>query len=118
MAARRKTDAESLPEGDFNDSYESSLAALSQIVSELEAGELGLTQSLERYEQGIRMLRRCHGYLEKAEQRVSQLVGFDDEGAAILKKLDQPESDEGLQEKQQSRVRRRTGSSSQSDELF
>jgi exodeoxyribonuclease VII small subunit len=64
-------------------SFEDSLAELTQIVCELEDGSLGLEQSLARFEQGMKLLRQCHQVLSAAEQRIEQLTGFDADGNEI-----------------------------------
>lgn len=68
--------------------FESSLAEVEQIVRQLETGELNLTESLGQYELGIKRLKQCHQVLEAAEQRVSQLAGFDADGNPIQHSLD------------------------------
>ncbi len=95
--------------GDTGDagSFELSLQELKKIVSDLESGELDLTGSLERYENGIRRLKECHEFLTLAEQKVSQLVGFDAEGNPMLETIGSTES-EDLTEKQQARQSRRS----------
>ena len=39
--------------------FEASLARLEEIVHQLEQGELGLNESLQRYEEGVARLREC-----------------------------------------------------------
>ncbi len=75
--------------------FESSLAEVEQIVAKLESGELGLTESLEQYETGIKQLKRCHALLDAAEQRVSLLSGFDAEGNPIAPPMDDIEAQDG-----------------------
>jgi len=53
--------------------FETALKRLEEIVKELEAGELTLEQSLERYELGIRMARFCQAKLDEAEKRIEML---------------------------------------------
>jgi exodeoxyribonuclease VII small subunit len=54
--------------------FEHCLQELEQIVSQLEAGEKPLDESLALYEKGIAALKRCHAILDKAEQRIRMLV--------------------------------------------
>jgi exodeoxyribonuclease VII small subunit len=61
-------------------SFESALAELQQIVSALEAGTLGLEDSLKQFERGSALLRHCYGLLESAEQRIEILTGRTAEG--------------------------------------
>jgi exodeoxyribonuclease VII small subunit len=66
-----------------NLTFEQALAELERIVHELEDGEVGLEESLARYEQGVGLLKRCYGQLRAAEQRILQLTGMDDQGQPI-----------------------------------
>lgn len=54
--------------------FEKSLQELEQIVSKMESGELGLEESLNRFEQGIKLARQCQDTLSEAELRVEQLI--------------------------------------------
>jgi exodeoxyribonuclease VII small subunit len=60
-------------------SFESSLRELEQIVEQLEAGDLPLEQSLDLFEQGVRLSRECQRRLDEAEQKVEILLKGDDE---------------------------------------
>jgi len=61
-------------------SFEESLSELQQIVNDLEAGTLGLEESMKRFEHGMALLKNCYRILEKAEQKIEILTGFDAEG--------------------------------------
>ena len=61
-------------------SFEESLSELQQIVNDLEDGTLGLEESMKRFEQGMALLKNCYRVLEKAEQKIEILTGFDAEG--------------------------------------
>lgn len=50
------------------------MAELEQLVSQLEAGELSLEESLKAFEGGIRLISDCQNKLNQAEQKVSQLL--------------------------------------------
>ncbi|MFN2455619.1 MAG: exodeoxyribonuclease VII small subunit [Pyrinomonadaceae bacterium] len=63
--------------------FESSLTALEKIVRELERGELPLEQSLELFEQGVRLSRECQTRLNQAERRIEILMR-DANGDAIV----------------------------------
>jgi exodeoxyribonuclease VII small subunit len=68
-----------------NPKFEDALVELERIVRELEDGQIGLEESLARYEQGVGLLRRCYQQLQQAEQRIMTLTGKSEEGAPILK---------------------------------
>lgn len=61
--------------------FEDSLARLEQIVSQLEAGNLPLEESLKVFEEGIALARHCARYLEEAERRIEILTK--DEGGTL-----------------------------------
>jgi len=54
--------------------FEDHLEALQQVVDELETGELSLDESLARYKEGVKRLKRCHDLLRKAEDQVKVLL--------------------------------------------
>jgi exodeoxyribonuclease VII small subunit len=64
--------------------FEESLAELERIVRDLEDGQLGLDEALARYEQGIALLKQCHGQLQQAEQRILVLTGLEPDGQPML----------------------------------
>lgn len=55
-------------------SFEESLEQLEAIVGRLEAGDLPLEESLELFESGIELSRRCNATLDSAERRIEILV--------------------------------------------
>lgn len=69
-------------------SFEASLKALETIVHELEDGQLGLTDALGRYEQGVRLLKSCYAVLANTERRIELLTGVDAEGNPIAEPFD------------------------------
>ncbi len=54
--------------------FESNLARLEQVVSQLETDRLDLNASLRLFEEGIELLRLASGELNEAETRVKELV--------------------------------------------
>jgi len=61
-------------ENEAQPSYEESLARLEKIVERLEAGETSLAESLQLFEEGIKLVRLCNDRLEAAEVRIRQLT--------------------------------------------
>lgn len=53
--------------------FEESLTRLEAVVAKLEGGELTLEQSIELYEQGMKLSETCRAELEKAEGRIQVL---------------------------------------------
>ncbi len=54
--------------------FEKSLQHLEKIVSQMESGELGLEESLQQFEKGIKLAKNCQDTLANAELRVEQLI--------------------------------------------
>jgi exodeoxyribonuclease VII small subunit len=71
-----------------NLSFEQALAELERVVRDLEDGKTGLEESLLRYEQGVTLLRRCYGQLQKAEQRIVELLGIAGDGQPLTRPFD------------------------------
>ena len=63
-------------------SFEAQLATLERIVRELEHGDLPLEQSLDLFEQGVRLSRECQERLNEAERRIEVLLRGGD-GATV-----------------------------------
>jgi exodeoxyribonuclease VII small subunit len=61
-------------------SFEEDLRRLEEVVDELEHGEPELLKALARYEEGVGLLARCQGTLERAERSVASLTGLADDG--------------------------------------
>ena len=82
-----------MPESDQNPpaadpSFEDALTLLEQIVHDLEDGRIGLADSLSRYEEGVKLLKRCYTLLEQAERRIELVTGIDAAGNAITQPFD------------------------------
>lgn len=65
MAARKKK-----PE---DPTFEARLEALETVVRDLEAEELSLEASIERYREGVAHLKACRALLDQAEKRLLEL---------------------------------------------
>ena len=53
--------------------FEEALAELEQILAEIESGEVGLEQSLTKYERGSFLIQHCRAVLGKAEKQIELL---------------------------------------------
>jgi len=69
-------------------SFEESLEALKDILGDLEEGNLPLSESLEKYEAGVKHLRSCHDSLKDAKARIELLVKVDKDGKTVTKPFD------------------------------
>jgi exodeoxyribonuclease VII small subunit len=64
--------------------FEDHLKLVEEAVRALESGKLGLEESIEKYETGIKALRQCYAVLEQAEKKI-QLLVKDKDGALASK---------------------------------
>jgi exodeoxyribonuclease VII small subunit len=69
MAGSKKPAEDAQPEG-----LEASMEKLESIIADLESGEFGLEEALEKFEEGLRLGGRCKQILDRAQLRVKQLV--------------------------------------------
>lgn len=56
------------------ESFEAAVERLEEIVQRMEGEALELEESLALLEEGVRLLRRTQGILDRAEERVQQLL--------------------------------------------
>jgi exodeoxyribonuclease VII small subunit len=54
--------------------FEGALDELEALVAQLDSGDLALEQALATFERGIALSRRCALLLDRAEQRIDELV--------------------------------------------
>ncbi len=87
--------------------FEESLAELETIVAKLEGSQLGLAESLEEYELGVKHLKSCYQQLSTAERRIELVSQVDESGKPQTDPFDD-ESSASLDEKGAARSRRRT----------
>ncbi len=58
--------------------YDALVTRLEKLVGELEAGNLSLEQSIEKFAEGVRLAREAQRKLDEAERRVEMLVRSED----------------------------------------
>ena len=102
MAAKNNGQEKPEPD-DCEPCFEESLAELEAIVHALEDGQLGLTESLARYEAGVKRLRHCFQLLQQAERKIELLTRVDAAGNAVT----QPFAGEEVSLPEQAGTRRR-----------
>lgn len=49
---------------------EEQLIKIQEIASELENGNLGLEEALEKYEEGVRLVRGCADQIDRVQKRI------------------------------------------------
>lgn len=71
-------------------SFEEALAELEQIVSQIEGGQVGLEESLVKYERGTFLIQHCQGVLNLAEKQI-ELLSKSADGGIETSPMEQPE---------------------------
>lgn len=71
--ARKQEQAEQAG-GNAPEPYDALVERLEKVVGELESGELPLERSIEKFAEGMRLVREAGARLDEAERRVEQLV--------------------------------------------
>lgn len=69
--------------------YEAAVEELESIIDQIESGDIGLEQSIRRYERGAALLKHCRSILDQAEQRITEL-----DASSIADAPDQTGSDD------------------------
>lgn len=65
------------------------MARLEEIVKLLDDGRTDLDTALSRYEEGVGLLKSCHGLLENARRRVEILRNVGPDGLATTETVDE-----------------------------
>ena len=60
--------------------FEEALAELETIATQIEQGQVGLEESITKYERGMSLVKQCRDILTKAEHKIQQLQQRTDGG--------------------------------------
>ncbi len=58
--------------------FEQNIEELEKIVTELEKGDLNLDDSIKKFEEGMKLSKKCNEMLEEAEKKITILIKKDD----------------------------------------
>lgn len=72
--------------------FEDAMKRLEKIVEELESGNLGLDESLKKYEEGIELSRFCTKKLNEAQKKV-QILSKKDSGVLEAEDFEEEDTD-------------------------
>jgi len=75
-------------------SFEEALQRLEAVLDSLEHGELNLEEAVKAFEEGVKLVRFCHGKLDEVERRVELLLK-DEAGRFITKPFPGEEGEGG-----------------------
>lgn len=54
--------------------FEKEMKELEQIANKLEEGKLTLDESVNKFEEGMKISKECNDYLKNAEQRITKII--------------------------------------------
>jgi exodeoxyribonuclease VII small subunit len=80
-----------------NPTFEQALGRLEKLVEQIESGQIGLEESIARYEEGIRLIQQCRAILDAAEKRIQLLAKGEGGGLAPAGELE-PAGEEGAED--------------------
>ncbi len=63
--------------------FENALTKLDRITAELEQGDLGLDNSLKKFDEGVQLVQFCNEKLEEARSQVDVLLKRNDKLTAV-----------------------------------
>lgn len=58
--------------------FEEALKQLESLAEQIERGQIGLEESIKKYEEGMQLVKHCRSVLAKAEHRLQQLQERED----------------------------------------
>ena len=67
--------------------FEEAFSRLEEVIDEMERGELPLEDLLTRFEEGVKLVKSCRGFLKQAQTRIERFVEVKD-GQWVLKELE------------------------------
>ena len=74
MAKKPADNDDAIPQEVARLSFEAAMAALEEIVRQLEAGEVGLEDSIAMYSRGAALKRHCEDKLRAASERIEKII--------------------------------------------
>lgn len=69
--------------------FEEAMERLDEIVAAMESGEIGIEESIARYEEAMHLAQHCRQILDQAEQRIAK-IRVDAEGQPQAEPFDAP----------------------------
>ncbi len=71
--------------------FEQALEELEKIVAEIEGGKVPLEKSIEKYAQGIELVKQCRTILDSAEKKIQLLAKAEGEALGPAGELEDPQ---------------------------
>ncbi|MFP4140356.1 MAG: exodeoxyribonuclease VII small subunit [Phycisphaerae bacterium] len=93
MAEKKPIATDQSDHAEKSQTFEQALERLEEIVEQIESGEVPLEESIEKYEEGTRLVKQCRRILDTAEHKI-QLLTRSEDGASLEEAGELPELDE------------------------
>ena len=74
--------------------FEKALEKLEAIVTAIEEGQVPLEESIDKYAEGIELVKRCRAILDKAEKKIQLLSRDEGDVLRVTGELAEPEEQE------------------------
>lgn len=74
--------------------FEEAMNRLDEIVQAMESGEIGIEESIARYEEAMGLAAMCRGILDEAEQRIAK-IQLDASGQPQITPFEEAQADGG-----------------------
>ncbi|MBN1818751.1 MAG: exodeoxyribonuclease VII small subunit [Sedimentisphaerales bacterium] len=78
--------------------FEQAITSLTEVVEQIEDGQIPLADSIDKYERGMALIKRCRLILAEAEKRIEKISADNDkekpeesDGSHITQENDDPE---------------------------
>jgi len=81
--------------------FEQALGKLEKIVEQIESGQIGLEESIARYEEGTTLIKQCRTILDAAEKRIQLLAKGEAGRLAASGELEEPRGGAPAEEESQ-----------------
>ena len=59
--------------------FEDAMKQLEEIANVLENGNLSLDESVKKFEEGMKLSKKCNDFLDQAEKKITMLINNGDE---------------------------------------
>jgi exodeoxyribonuclease VII small subunit len=69
--------------------FEEAIQELEKILAEIESGNVGLEESLSRYERGTFLIQHCRGVLAQAEKQID-VISKSSDGSLTTAPMEEP----------------------------
>ncbi|MBS3735340.1 MAG: exodeoxyribonuclease VII small subunit [Phycisphaerae bacterium] len=92
MSKQKKQPAAGGERDDGKLTFEQALAKLEGLVEQIESGEVPLEASIDKYAEGITLIRQCRGILDQAEKKIQLLAAGEGETLTPDGELDEPDT--------------------------